>query len=134
MDKLFYIIYNSYYKHGNFKNDIPVTTVGGIFLFCVYSIFTAVLMVFYWINAPHSMLPKTSRGIILFSVIIFGAITYFLFFYNKRHLKIYERYKDNLFLNSFSGKILGFTVIIFIYLMPLIICFLRNITVLGRWF
>ena len=133
MDKLFYIIYNSYYKHGDFKKDIPVATVGGIFLFCVYSIFAAVFMVFYWISTPHSMLPKIARVIILFSVIIFGAITFFLFFYNKRHLKIYERYKDNLFLNSSGGKILGFTVLIFIYLMPLIICFLRNIIVLGRW-
>jgi len=38
INKLFYIIYNSYYKHGQYKNDMPSLTVGGIFLGCFFGI------------------------------------------------------------------------------------------------
>lgn len=31
LDRLFFIIYNSYFKDGTYKNDIPPLTAGGIF-------------------------------------------------------------------------------------------------------
>ncbi len=34
MDKLFFVIFNSYYKDNEFKNDNLPLTVGGLFLVC----------------------------------------------------------------------------------------------------
>jgi len=133
MDKIFYIIYNSYYKHGNYKKDIPIVTVGGLVLFGLFSIFVAIFMLIYWIQTPYAKFPHANRFFMLFCTVLFGTITYYLFFYNERYLKIYDKYKSNVFLNSFTAKFFGFSILIIIYLIPFIICFARNLIVLGSW-
>lgn len=134
MNKLFYIIFNSYYKHGEYKNDNPALTVGGIFTVFFFSIALSALMISNLSNYPiNPLIPNFSKPIIILICTFFGAIVYLLFFYNNRHLKIYEKYKEAIFLNSKLAKRLGFFIIFFIILFPLLIGILCVRIYLGHW-
>ena len=62
MNKLFYIIYNAYYKHGEYKNDNPSLTVGGMFSVFYYSITYSSFIIFHLIKNPYLLnLPKISK-------------------------------------------------------------------------
>lgn len=134
MNRLFYIIYNSYYKHGEYKNDTPSLTVGGIFLIFFYSIGSTGLIIIRLINNPlfrHS--PKLGKPIQLLITIFYGIIVYFIFYHNKRYQKIYETYKEDVFLNSKLVKHLGFFIVFFVILFPFIIGLVRNKIYFGHW-
>ncbi len=132
MNKLFYIIYNSYYKHGEYKNDIPSLTVGGIFLIFFYSIIKSVLIIVGWINPVYYQINFDKPLRFLFFV-LYGFIVYFLFYYKKRYKSIYNMYKENEFLNSKKGKILGFCSVILVIVLPIILGIVRNKIVHGYW-
>ncbi len=133
MNKLFYIVFNIYYKNGNYKNDIPTLTVGGIFtvfFFCLTLLFYGMAMTIinpnlrsYGVNKPVSF----AIGIIM------SVIVYFLFFYNKRYMIIYERYCDRPSLNSRTAKVIGLSIIILGLLSPFVYALISNKILLGRW-
>jgi glucan phosphoethanolaminetransferase (alkaline phosphatase superfamily) len=133
MNRLFYIIYNSYYKHGEYKNDNPSLTVGGIFMGCFFCIALSILNIIGWINPLYYRLPKLSKPILFLITILFGIIVYFVFYHNKRYQKIYETYKENIFLNSKRAKYLGFLITILIIISPFILALVRNKICLGHW-
>lgn len=126
LTKLFFIIYNTYYRNGNFKNDIPPLTVGGIFLiffFCTGMSIHATLRLLE-INSLAStdvMSPRFATVIVLGSVVT----TYTLFFMNKKYTIIYEKFKDDIFLNSFFGKVLGFLIVILGIILPFVLAYIR---------
>ena len=134
INKLFYIIYNSYYKHGEYKNDIPSLTVGGIFTMCFFSISFLIVMIVGLIDNPlHYHLSILSKPILSFITILFGIIVYFVFYHKKKYKKIYETYKEDVFLNSQFAKYLGFSISIFVILSPLILGLVRNKICFGYW-
>jgi hypothetical protein len=134
MNKLFYIIYNAYYKHGEYKNDIPSLTVGGIFSIFFFSIGYSSLIIIKLINDPFFLhLPKLSKPIMSLITILFGIIVYFIFYYGKKYQKIYETYKEDVFLNSKLAKGLGFFFVFLIILSPLIIGLIRNKIYFSYW-
>jgi prolipoprotein diacylglyceryltransferase len=116
MDFIFYTIYNSYFKHGNYKNDIPPLTVGGIFFISVkdYFLFGNI------VTKPFSQLEAALIGWGC------GFCIYFIFYFNKRYIRIYTRYKDHKLANSWSGKIIGWLSILFIMLSPFIFISIRK--------
>lgn len=126
IDKWFYIVFNSYYKHGNFKNDHPTWTVGGIFTFAVFTIILTLTMIYGFITGDYKT-PDTKRygtlepspGKVM--LLIGFVIIYFSFFYKKRHLQIYEKYKEDEFLNSVKAKRIAFLLVILVYLLPIIV-------------
>jgi hypothetical protein len=134
MNKLFYIIYNSYYKHGEYKNDNPSLTVWGIFLIFFFSISLDIVIITKLINDPLFLhFQKPSKPFILLGLVLFGALVYFLFFHNKRYYEIYETYKENIFLNKKSTKYWGFFIVFFIIVSPLIIGLVRNKIYFNYW-
>ncbi len=134
INKLFYIIYNSYYKHGEYKNDTPSLTVGGIFLVFFFSIGYSGLIIIKLLNDPFFLyLPKLSKPILILFTILFGIIVFFMFYHNKRYQEIYLTYKEDVFLNSKLAKLLGFFIVFFIILSPLIIGLVRNKICFGYW-
>lgn len=134
INKLFYIIYNSYYKHGEYKNDIPSLTVGGIFLGCFFSISFLIVIIIGLIDDPlHYRLPKLSKPILFLITILLGIIVYFVFYHKKKYKKIYETYKKDVFLNSQFAKYLGFTISFIIIISPLILGLVRNKIFFGYW-
>lgn len=93
IDKLFYIVFNSYYKHGKFQNDHPNWTVGGIFVFAVFTVVFALSMVYGFITKSnlsfidrkgYSLLEPSPAKVML---LIGLAIIYFSFFYKERYMK-----------------------------------------------
>ncbi len=105
INKLFYIIYNSYYKHGEYKNDTPSLTVGGIFLVFFFSIGYSGLIIIKLLNDPFFLyLPKLSKPILILFTILFGIIVFFMFYHNKWYQEIYLTYKEDVFLNSKLAK------------------------------
>jgi hypothetical protein len=137
IDKFFYIIYNSYYKHGGFKNDHPTWTVGGLFVFLFFAI--VLLLDLFLIRYSHnsiSIFPiDNHRKHSLFELspakiagLVGFAVVYFLFFFRKRYEDIYEKFKDDEFLNSTKAKRIAYTMLISICVAPFIIPLL-----LGRY-
>ena len=130
MDKFFYIIYNSYYKHGDFRNDHPTWTVGGLFVFLIFAIILLLdLFLIRFSQNSISIFPiENHHKYSLFEpspakiVGLAGfAVVYFLFFFRKRYEDIYEKYREEEFLNSKKAKRIAYTVLISIYLAPFII-------------
>ncbi|PRZ28137.1 hypothetical protein BC624_101427 [Flavobacterium granuli] len=132
MNRLFYIIYNSYYKNGEYKNDIPSLTVGGIFLICFFCIRLSVLAIMELVNPPYHH-TKTSSPTVMLEMIVYGILVYFLFYHNKRYQRIYEKYKENVFLNSKIAKFLGFCTVILIIVFPFILGVVSYRVVSGHW-
>lgn len=133
INKLFYIIYNSYYKHGAYKNDIPTLTVGAIFGVFFLSIGYSSLIVFGWINPMYYNLPKLSKAILSLITLLFGIIVYFVFYHEKKYQRIYIKYKEDTFLNSKSGKVFGFFFVLIIIVSPIILALARNKICAGYW-
>jgi len=134
MNRLFYIIYNSYYKHGKYNNDNPSLTVGGMFLVFFLSICLDIAFLIKLMEDPLFLnFPKKSKPIMLLVISMFGSIVYFLFFYNQKHHKIYEIYKEDVFLNSKTAKYLGFFIVFFTIVSPLIIGLIRNKIYFDYW-
>ncbi len=126
INKLFYIIYNTYYKHGNYKNDIPPLTVFGIFYTAIVSTCFSMITGIAMVNDPiffNQHLPKIIMPLLLITSV---AITYFSFYYKKRYKLIYNKYKDNLNYDSLFSKILAFTIIVILIISPFIIVLIRN--------
>lgn len=103
MDKLFFVIFNSYYKDNEFKNDNLPLTVGGLFFcmfFGIYMFFCYSYIIYQDVNARQG--PTDTLEYLM--VILSFSTTYFIFFWNKRYMNIYEKYKDNVTLRKKSIK------------------------------
>lgn len=137
IDKLFYIIYNSYYKHGEYKNDNPSLTVGGIFVGCFFGIGLSIKSIINFTNPlfdpVNNPAAKASKPLMLLVTLICGVLVYFVFYHNKRYQKIYEQFKEDGFLNSKLAKYLAFTTAILIIISPLILALLYNKICRGYW-
>lgn len=128
MNYIFYTIYSSYYKNGNYKNDMPAYTVFIIFtlaFFCVL-LMLAYLKVFLLEGAQVKTHGLEKYQIYLLGV-FGGIITYFLFYYKKKYLIIYEKFKNNTFANSVLGRVTGWLVLFLLILSPFIFIYFRNL-------
>jgi hypothetical protein len=87
IDYLFFGIYNSYYKDGNYKNDIPWYTammIFGAMFFLNVSLILSLL-------SPRKGFPVNKP----MALVIGGCcvlLSYFLFVWKKRYVSIYETY------------------------------------------
>lgn len=133
MNKLFYVIYNSYYKHGEYRNDIPLLTVWGIM------VVSFVCLTILGIDVVHAFLNPTARLPILgkntwMSILVFYSLLYYLFFvFRKRYLEVYNRYKDAQFVNSKTGKTIAWTFVIFSFVSPFAFALIWNKIAFGAW-
>jgi hypothetical protein len=132
MNRLFYVIYNSYYKDGQYKDDIPSLTVGGIFTISFFSIGLSIFNLIGWINPLYSKI-KIGNFITFFSISFCALIVYFLFYHNKRYRKIYQTYKNNVFLNSKLAKRFSFFIVILFILSPIILVMIQTKIHYGWW-
>jgi hypothetical protein len=132
MNKLFYIIYNSYYKNGAFKDDIPSLTVGGIFVVFFYSVFKFFLILIEWFNPIYSTM-KLGKTFVYISIGLYGILVYFLLYHKRRYRFIYERYKNDKFLNSKLAKRIGFFFVILMILSPIMIVAVKTKITYGWW-
>ena len=133
IDKLFFIIYNSYYKHGSYKNDIPPLTVFGIFTIAFYSVWALIVDIIHWSIDENFYIKRTPHLDNRWYILGGAVITYFLFYFNKRYKKIYLKYKENKLLDSKSVKVLGFTIMVFFILLQLIVIVIYENFRRGNW-
>lgn len=132
-DKLFYVILSYYSRNTEHKIDTPGITVFFIFslVFCCFTLL--VITVLNVLKNPESRnlgISKTDGYLILS---ISCGIIYFFFIRNKRYLKIYSGYRSDLFLNSKSGRLVYWCMLVFLILSPFIFMVLRNRLVFGHW-
>lgn len=90
IDYLFFGIYNSYYKDGNYKNDIPWYTAMMIFA-AIFFLNVSCIMVLLSTRKGYPV--STPIGFLVGGACV--LISYFLFVWKKRYQHIY---------NSFSVK------------------------------
>ena len=129
---IFYVIYNSYYKHGNYKNDNPPFTVFFIFVIFFFCQLLFLIELYRVIQDPYTRViaSKSILRVLAFSCFI---PTYLLFYLNRKFNVIYDTYKADLFANSFTGKILGWFILIFFILSPFIFSLIRNKIFFNEW-
>ncbi|MNK14814.1 hypothetical protein D3C87_329450 [compost metagenome] len=129
MDYIFYIIYNSYYKNGNYKNDIPALTVGGIFTVVFFCLVQLVNYVRAYLLHDDNV-AKNGLGFSKMTVMLIAwgcaLLVYLVFYYNKRYIKIHNQFKDNAFANSWPGKMVGWLAIALMMLSPFIFISIRR--------
>lgn len=132
MDKLFYIIYNSYYKHGKYKNDIPPLTVFGIFCIATFSVIIGIVYSFYLINDPTYFRTHKAPGKgIFFAVAV--IITYASFYNNKRYKLIYNRFKDVSKYDSLTYRFIAFVIMFLFIISSMIFMLVYNKIYFGEW-
>jgi hypothetical protein len=133
IDKLFYIIYNSYYKHGSYKNDTPPLTVFGIFTIAFFSVWGLIVDIIHWSIDKNFYIKRTPHLDHRWYILGGALITYFLFYYNKRYKDIYLKYKDNKALDSRFVRILGFVIVIFFIFVQIIVVIVYEKFRRGDW-
>lgn len=133
MNKLFYLIYNSYYKDGEYKNDMPNLTVGGIFIVFFCSLFLSGVLLISKLY-PTSKHESENKIWLILLILLSSLFTFIRFFYKKKYQQIYNQHKSNSALNSFTGKVIGFTIVILGIISPILCSFLANKLINGRWF
>ncbi|MFD3003659.1 hypothetical protein ACFS7Z_25100 [Pontibacter toksunensis] len=107
LNALFYHVYNSYYKDGNYTNDIPHLTAFGLLgssltMFC--------LAVFALFNSMFNN-SRLSVGICL-AIVIAGLLFFsFQFLYDSRYNRIYNEIKGSKLDNMFM-KIVAWGVVV----------------------
>ena len=131
VDKLFYVIFNKYYENGHFKKGNPVVTTGGIFTICLVMIFKTIDLIVLYSEDLYVKLEKPNPFITLLTVLAAGSVIYFVFFFRDRHMRIYEKFSDNNFLNSKLATVLGFATVIALILSMFIVGFVRHLILSG---
>ncbi len=128
MDFIYYIIFNTYYKHGNFKNDKPPFTVFFIWLLCFFCITLSLKTIYeivylgpYYKGKGFGKYSKYLIGILC------GTLVYFMFYFNKRYVNIYLKYRNNHFANGLVAKLFTWFFVIFLIASPFLTIFLRNL-------
>jgi hypothetical protein len=87
LDYLFFGVFNSYYKDGNFKNDIPWYTAMMIFGAMFFLNVSSVMMLF----SSKSGYPVSKQvGFIIGGCCV--LLSYFLFAWKKRYENIYSEF------------------------------------------
>lgn len=133
LDKLYYVILSYYYSKTEHKKDTPVITVFFIFSLVLCCFILLVITMLNVLKNPESRnlgISKTDGYLILS---ICCGIIYFFFIRNKRYLKIYSRYRSDVFLNSKCGRLVYWCMLVFLILSPFIFMVLRNRLVFGHW-
>lgn len=132
MDKLFFVIFNSYYKDKQFKYDNPPLTVGGLFFgmfFGIYMFFCYCYLMYLDVGERQG--PTQSFG---YSLGFLSFITtYLVFFWKKRHMAIYEKYKNDASLRKKSTKFYCFFLVFFLIVCSMFLILIRNKLVFGNW-
>lgn len=120
-DKLYYVILSYYSRNTDHKIDTPGITVFFIFsilFFCLAYLLILLItdIIYYPVHQTFNFGKPTVLGI--------GAATslpvYLLFIRNKRYLKIYTKYRSDLFLNSKTGRWVYWCVYILLLLSPVV--------------
>lgn len=132
MDRLFFVIFNSYYKDNQFKNDNPPLTVGGLFFGLFFGIYVSIYYCYiFYIDIEVRQGPTDSAVFLLGFLSL--LTTYFGFFWNKRYLTIYEKYKDDIALRNKITIFFCFFLVFFLILSCLFLIAIRNKLVFGNW-
>ena len=128
---IFYVIYNSYYKHGSYKNDMPPYTVFFIFVIVFYSQLLFLIELYHVIQNPYTRTigPKSIRYLAFLCFIP----TYLLFYSNKKYNVIYNTYKEDTFANSLLAKLMSWAIVVILILSPFIFGLIRNKIYFNEW-
>lgn len=129
---IFYVIYNSYYKHGNYKNDNPPFTVFFIFALTFFCQLLFLVEFYRYVQDPY-IRSIGSKSIEPFLALLSLISTYLVFYLNRRYEVIYNEHKDDLLANSFLGKFIGWSALIFFILSPFLLTLIRNKIYFDAW-
>lgn len=108
LDYLFFGIYNSYYKDGNYKNDMPWYNGMAIFLFTFWCNIITILDV---LNSSKNKFPVEKLTSFIIAAVCL-IISYLLFVRNRRYDTIYNRYKNFNKTNRIINKVVSWTYVI----------------------
>lgn len=134
MDRLFYIIYNSYYNHGKgTKSSEPVGAVYALFFVALLSLFLCFHTAGYLISDPNHFVNKKPTNFRFVCLILSILANYFLFYRKKRYLVIYETYHNVAMFETLLYRSIGFITITILICSPFILALLYNKIHFGYW-
>jgi len=120
LDYLFFGIYNSYYKDGHYKNDIPELTAMSIFA-GMFGINTFT-MLWLFIGLNEFQIGKTDAYLLGGFWFLF---CYFIFVFRKRYKKIYEKFSNLSFEQKKLNKFISWSYILLTFISFSIIALLK---------
>jgi hypothetical protein len=126
MDFLFFVIYNMYYRDGNYTNDRPAFTVYCQFVVSITGFIFGLLYLMSWLIKGSCYKFFISMPIIFLTLPVSFIVTYFLFYRKKRYEKIYFKYKDNSFFRSLFAKVFAVLMMFTTALFGIIVIYLKN--------
>lgn len=109
---IYFHIYNSYYKDGNFKNDIPHLTAFGIVGCSLSIILLSILFFAYQLLFRVRPTSPIVVGLFLLLLVFF----YFLFFHKSKYQSIYTEFKNSKW-DTTTMKILSWLVLLVAFVM-----------------
>jgi hypothetical protein len=117
LDKLYYIIFNAYYKHGTSTARSATLTVLGLVVVAINSV---LLLGYFAIRVAINPDYHTTKGSLQAApgLVVSALLTYFFFYYRNRHLKIYEKNKNNSYYDKRIVRILAFAIWILLIISP----------------
>ncbi|KHJ36638.1 hypothetical protein PBAC_31920 [Pedobacter glucosidilyticus] len=126
MDFLFYVMYNMYYKDGEYKNDKPAFTVFCQFVACIFGFLAGLTNLYFWYVKGACYIYIFTINHWFFFLLSSSIITYLLFYYNKRYLKIYENYKNNYVGNHYITRLIAIILMFFLLLFGLVVSYIKR--------
>lgn len=123
---IYFYIFNSYYKDGNYRNDIPWFTSLGIIAFSLslYLVGLFLLVQEYILFNKFINFSFELTHILLFGLSVW-LVLYLLLIKDGKYLEIYEQYKSQ---RSTLGKLLAWGITLLSFLMFFIALIVRSQT------
>ena len=103
---VYFHIYNTYYKDGNYSNDIPHLTAYGIVGCSISVLFTTIVLLILKLFTTINLAYSEVIIIMILSLIFF----LYFFLFNRKYDKIYKEIKDTN-LDTLPFKILSWIII-----------------------
>lgn len=115
---VFFYVYSTYYKDGKSYNDeIPASSI------VAASTATHLLNIFVILTSFITGKKTHLNNYILISWMLFGALIYIYFCFNKRYVRIYNYYKKNNILKK-HAKVLSWIYVFSAFALSVLISFL----------
>jgi hypothetical protein len=120
---IYFHIYNTYYKDGKYRNDIPHLTAFGIVGCCLSIILLAVLFTIHQFFFHE----RISIQLVVLPFIILLGMFYYMFLYESKYIGIYEEFKNSKW-DTWSIKFLSWSILFVAFLLIGLYAYIFNRT------
>jgi hypothetical protein len=121
VEVIFYHIYKSYYKGGNYRNDIPHVTAFGIVSCSIIIIFITGFLTFLRLFTEQLV----NKGLVISLFVFLSVVLFYFLLYKSKYKRIYTEIKGSRWDTVFF-KILSWSVLVIAFLVATLYAYTFN--------